>query len=215
MTNVIMSTIKSYDNKPKKRHNDMTSKKDNGRRTSVSRKPVQAVIMLVFLLCAGGTTSCSKFMKVDADQNDSTALDSTATAVKETVKVDPSLVKGGDMGYLLYESNNSDDGIGNDQIVLRYTIEHGKCTNYCGTLSYPNKKTPDDKHEIEVLGEVAEDGGLTFSGKLDNVLYSLHIKNTHNTASVENGQRHEAEMTVGDKTRTVYMKFEQAGDNGD
>lgn len=166
-----------------------------------------------------GTTSCSKLVRWGGAtvQNDSVSSDSivASNAVKEKVSVDPSLVKNGDLGYSLYEQNGNEEGVGNNQVQLIYTIEHGKCTNYCGTLYYPNKKNPDEKHEIEVLGEAADDGGLVFKGKLDNVLYAIHIKNTHNTASGGNMQKHEVEMTVGNKTRTIYMIFENAGENGD
>ena len=126
-----------------------------------------------------GIVSCSKFSKgSDGNiQNDSTALDSAVTKENKNISVDPALVRNGDMGYSLYESNGNDEGVGNNQVVLNYFIEHGKCTNYCGTLFYPNEKNPDEKYEIEVLGDVADDGGLAFRGKLDNVLYTIHIKN--------------------------------------
>ncbi len=174
------------------------------------------VITLAFLSI--GIVSCSKFSreKRSVVQTDSMSRDSifTTPTEREVVKVDPALVRNGDMGYRLYESNASSEGVGYNQVEFNYFIEHGKCTNYSGTLYYPNEKNPDEKYEIEVLGDVADDGGLVFKGKLDNVLYVIHIKNTHNSAGL-NEQKHEVEITVGGKMRNVYMIFENAGENGD
>ena len=197
----------------------MSSNKHHLQCFPVLKKSVQiALCFLVFLVSLGGTSSCSKFSKGTdgAIQNASTALDSAVTKENKNIGVDPALVRNGDMGYSLYESNGNgnDEGVGNNQVVLNYVIEHGKCTNYCGTLFYPNEKNPDEKDEIEVLGEVADDGGLTFCGKLDNVLYTIHIKNTHNSVGL-NMHKHEVEITVGEKKRDIYMIFENAGQNGD
>ena len=195
----------------------MLSNEYNQQRILIPKESVQITLcILAFLVCLGVTTSCSKFPKgSDGNiQNDSTALDSAVTKENKNISVDPALVRNGDMGYSLYESNGNDEGVGNNQVVLNYFIEHGKCTNYCGTLFYPNEKNPDEKYEIEVLGDVADDGGLAFRGKLDNVLYTIHIKNTHNSAGL-NMQKHEVEITVGEKKRNIYMIFENAGQNGD
>lgn len=186
-------------------------------KTPWRNKGVVLAVALAFL--STGIVSCSKFSKEKRSvaQTDSISRDSiVATPTeKEAVKVDPSLVRSGDMGYSLYESNGNDEGVGNNQVELNYVIEHGKCTNYSGTLFYPNEKNPDEKYEIGVLGEVADDGGLIFSGKLDNTRYAIHIKNTHNSAAFGNQQRYDAEMTVGGQTRNIFMMFEHAGESGD
>lgn len=191
----------------------MLSNNPNQQRILISKGTVQiALCILTFLVGLGGTTSCSKHSKGadGAILNDSIALDSTVTKENKNVKVDPALVRDKGIEYILYESSGNED----DAVRLVYTIEHDKkCTNYCGTLYYPNKKDTSWDYEIGMLGEVADDGGLVFKGKLDNVLYVIHIKNTHNTASSDNDQKHEVELTVGDKKRIIYMKFDNAGDS--
>lgn len=96
------------------------------------------------------------------------------------VTVDPSLVRIGGMGYSVFEEENGREVTGG--ISLMYDVDSTR-TNQGSMRYYPNKNKTDfeNQFDIPVIGEVADDGGLIFKGSLDNVAYSLHILNTHET----------------------------------
>ena len=144
--------------------------------------------------------------------NDSISKDSVmqpfATKQKK-VKVDLSLVRTGGHDYYASEEENGREIIGG--ITLAYNVDSTQ--NCQGTLSYYRNKGDDDSVDIPVIGEVADDGGLIFKGKLDNVSYSLHIKNTHGALSEETlGAAYDAVFTKGNESRAIFLGFEHCGE---
>ena len=144
--------------------------------------------------------------------NDSISKDSVmqpfATKQKK-VKVDLSLVRTGGHDYYASEEENGREIIGG--ITLAYNVDSTQ--NCQGTLSYYPNKADYDSFDIPVIGEVADDGGLIFKGKLDNVSYSLHIKNTHGALSEETlGAAYDAVFTKGNKSRAIFLGFEHCGE---
>lgn len=144
--------------------------------------------------------------------NDSISKDSVmqpfATKQKK-VKVDLSLVRTGRHDYYASEEENGREIIGG--ITLAYNVDSTQ--NCQGTLSYYPNKADYDSFDIPVIGEVADDGGLIFKGKLDNVSYSLHIKNTHGALSEETlGAAYDAVFTKGNESRAIFLGFEHCGE---
>ena len=144
--------------------------------------------------------------------NDSISKDSVmqpfATKQKK-VKVDLSLVRTGGHDYYASEEENGREIIGG--IALAYNVDSTQ--NCQGTLSYYPNKADYDSFDIPVIGEVADDGGLIFKGKLDNVSYSLHIKNTHGALSEETlGAAYDAVFTKGNESRAIFLGFEHCGE---
>ena len=144
--------------------------------------------------------------------NDSISKDSVmqpfATKQKK-VKVDLSLVRTGGYDYYASEEENGREIIGG--IALAYNVDSTQ--NCQGTLSYYPNKADYDSFDIPVIGEVADDGGLIFKGKLDNVSYSLHIKNTHGALSEETlGAAYDAVFTKGNESRAIFLGFEHCGE---
>ena len=144
--------------------------------------------------------------------NDSISKDSVmqpfATKQKK-VKVDLSLVRTGGHDYYASEEENGREIIGG--ITLAYNVDSTQ--NCQGTLSYYPNKAYYDSFDIPVIGEVADDGGLIFKGKLDNVSYSLHIKNTHGALSEETlGAAYDAVFTKGNESRAIFLGFEHCGE---
>ncbi len=144
--------------------------------------------------------------------NDSISKDSVmqpfATKQKK-VKVDLSLVRTGGHDYYASEEENGREIIGG--ITLAYNVDSTQ--NCQGTLSYYPNKADYDSFDIPVIGEVADDGGLIFKGKLDNVSYSLHIKNTHGALSEETlGAAYDAVFTKGNESRAIFLGFEHCGE---
>ena len=144
--------------------------------------------------------------------NDSISKDSVmqpfATKQKK-VKVDLSLVRTGGHDYYASEEENGREIIGG--ITLAYNVDSTQ--NCQGTLSYYPNKADYDSLDIPVIGEVADDGGLIFKGKLDNVSYSLHIKNTHGALSEETlGAAYDAVFTKGNESRAIFLGFEHCGE---
>lgn len=144
--------------------------------------------------------------------NDSISKDSVmqpfATKQKK-VKVDLSLVRTGGYDYYASEEENGREIIGG--ITLAYNVDSTQ--NCQGTLSYYPNKADYDSFDIPVIGEVADDGGLIFKGKLDNVSYSLHIKNTHGALSEETlGAAYDAVFTKGNESRAIFLGFEHCGE---
>lgn len=144
--------------------------------------------------------------------NDSISKDSVmqpfATKQKK-VKVDLSLVRTGGHDYYASEEENGREIIGG--ITLAYNVDSTQ--NCQGTLSYYPNKADYDSFDIPVIGEVADDGGLICKGKLDNVSYSLHIKNTHGALSEETlGAAYDAVFTKGNESRAIFLGFEHCGE---
>ena len=144
--------------------------------------------------------------------NDSISKDSVmqpfATKQKK-VKVDLSLVRTGGYDYYASEEDNGREIIGG--ITLAYNVDSTQ--NCQGTLSYYPNKADYDSFDIPVIGEVADDGGLIFKGKLDNVSYSLHVKNTHGALSEETlGAAYDAVFTKGNESRAIFLGFEHCGE---
>ena len=144
--------------------------------------------------------------------NDSISKDSVmqpfATKQKK-VKVDLSLVRTGGHDYYASEEENGREIIGG--IALAYNVDSTQ--NCQGTLSYYPNKADYYSFDIPVIGEVADDGGLIFKGKLDNVSYSLHIKNTHGALSEETlGAAYDAVFTKGNESRAIFLGFEHCGE---
>ena len=144
--------------------------------------------------------------------NDSISKDSVmqpfATKQKK-VKVDLALVRTGGHDYYASEEENGREIIGG--ITLAYNVDSTQ--NCQGTLSYYPNKADYDSFDIPVIGEVADDGGLIFKGKLDNVSYSLHIKNTHGALSEETlGAAYDAVFTKGNESRAIFLGFEHCGE---
>ena len=144
--------------------------------------------------------------------NDSISKDSVmqpfATKQKK-VKVDLSLVRTGGHDYYASEEEIGREIIGG--ITLAYNVDSTQ--NCQGTLSYYPNKADYDSFDIPVIGEVADDGGLIFKGKLDNVSYSLHIKNTHGALSEETlGAAYDAVFTKGNESRAIFLGFEHCGE---
>ena len=144
--------------------------------------------------------------------NDSISKDSVmqpfATKQKK-VKVDLSLVRTGGHDYYASEEENGREIIGG--ITLAYNVDSTQ--NCQGTLSYYPNKADYDSFDIPVIGEGADDGGLIFKGKLDNVSYSLHIKNTHGALSEETlGAAYDAVFTKGNESRAIFLGFEHCGE---
>ena len=128
---------------------------------------------------------------------------------QKKVKVDLSLVRTGGHDYYASEEENGREIIGG--ITLAYNVDSTQ--NCQGTLSYYPNKADYDSFDIPVIGEVADDGGLIFKGKLDNVSYSLHIKNTHGALSEETlGAAYDAVFTKGNESRAIFLGFEHCGE---
>ena len=128
---------------------------------------------------------------------------------QKKVKVDLSLVRTGGYDYYASEEENGREIIGG--IALAYNVDSTQ--NCQGTLSYYPNKADYDSFDIPVIGEVADDGGLIFKGKLDNVSYSLHIKNTHGALSEETlGAAYDAVFTKGNESRAIFLGFEHCGE---
>ena len=144
--------------------------------------------------------------------NDSISKDSVmqpfATKQKK-VKVDLSLVRTGGHDYYASEEENGREIIGG--ITLAYNVDSTQ--NCQGTLSYYPNKADYDSFDIPVIGEGADDGGLIFKGKLDNVSDSWHIKNTHGALSEETlGAAYDAVFTKGNESRAIFLGFEHCGE---
>ena len=144
--------------------------------------------------------------------NDSISKDSVMqpfATMQKKVKVDLSLVRTGGHDYYASEEENGREIIGG--ITLAYNVDSTQ--NCQGTLSYYPNKADYDSFDIPVIGEVADDGGLIFKGKLDNVSYSLHIKNTHGALSEETlGAAYDAVFTKGNESRAIFLGFEHCGE---
>ena len=154
---------------------------------------IACVAIAVFCLTGNGKNN----VDTNSSPNDSIQQDSiaaqTTNAEQEQVHVDPSLSRRGDMGYSVYETDGGREV--QNGVQLMYYIDEN---TYQGTLYDSSVRDENnDGIELPVIGEVAKDGGLIFTGKLDNVAYSFHIKNTHGTldwgthnASYEIGRAH-------------------------
>lgn len=173
---------------------------------------IACVAIAVFCLTGNGKNN----VDTNSSPNDSIQQDSiaaqTTNAEQEQVQVDPSLSRRGDMGYSVYETDGGREV--QNGVQLMYYIDEN---TYQGTLYDSSVRDENnDGIELPVIGEVAKDGGLIFTGKLDNVAYSFHIKNTHGTLDWgTHNASYESEYTKGSKTRTLYVSFEHCGEDGD
>lgn len=173
---------------------------------------IACVAIAVFCLTGNG----KKNVDTNSSPNDSIQQDSiaaqTTNAEQEQVQVDPSLSRRGDMGYSVYETDGGREV--QNGVQLMYYIDEN---TYQGTLYDSSVRDENnDGIELPVIGEVAKDCGLIFTGKLDNVAYSFHIKNTHGTLDWgTHNASYESEYTKGSKTRTLYVSFEHCGEDGD
>ncbi len=164
---------------------------------------IDAILLFYF----GRNTKNNNQFANDSISQDS-VIQSSATEHKK-VTVDPSLVRTGGYDYYASEKENGREVIGG--IVLVYNVDSAQ--NSQGTLRYYLNGADNDSFDIPVVGEVADDGGLIFKGKLDNVLYSLHIKNTHGTLSEETlGAAYDAVFTKGNESRPIFLSFEHCGE---
>lgn len=148
--------------------------------------------------------------------NDSISKDSvmrTSDTEHTKVTVDPSLVRTGDMGYSFCEEENGREVRGG--INMMYNVDSTQ--TYQGSMRYyPTKGDYENYLDITMIGEVADDGGLIFKGRLDNVAYTLHILNTHGTLNDDTYlNSYEAVFTRGNKSRKIFIGFEHWGDWGD
>lgn len=173
---------------------------------------IACVAIAVFCLTGNG----KKNVDTNSSPNDSIQQDSiaaqTTNAEQEQVQVDPSLSRRGYMGYSVYETDGGREV--QNGVQLMYYIDEN---TYQGTLYDSSVRDENnDGIELPVIGEVAKDCGLIFTGKLDNVAYSFHIKNTHGTLDWgTHNASYESEYTKGSKTRTLYVSFEHCGEDGD
>ena len=183
-------------------------------KTKNKRNVVAFSIGIVSILCVVAISFCILGNKAESNKyaNYSIPQDSVmqpfATKQKK-VKVDLSLVRTGGYDYYASEEENGREIIGG--IALAYNVDSTQ--NCQGTLSYYPNKADYDSFDIPVIGEVADDGGLIFKGKLDNVSYSLHIKNTHGALSEETlGAAYDAVFTKGNESRAIFLGFEHCGE---
>lgn len=173
---------------------------------------IACVAIAVFCLTGNGKNNAdTNSSPNDSIQQDSVAAQTT-NAEQEQVQVDPSLSRRGDMEYSVYETDGGREV--QNGVQLMYYIDEN---TYQGTLYDSNVRDENNNGiELPVIGEVAKDGGLIFTGKLDNVAYSFHIKNTHGTLDWgTHNASYESEYTKGNKTRTLYVSFEHCGEDGD
>ena len=179
-----------------------------------SKLNIVAISIGIAILCIVVVSFCILGNKFESNKyaNDSISQDSviqTSATEKKKVTVDPSLVRTGGYDYYASEKENGREVIGG--IVLVYNVDSAQ--NSQGTLRYYLNGADNDSFDIPVVGEVADDGGLIFKGKLDNVLYSLHIKNTHGTLSEETlGAAYDAVFTKGNESRPIFLSFEHCGE---
>ncbi len=170
------------------------------------------VLVITLILFSLGIVSCSKFSreKRSVVQTDSISNDSTSTTENRSVNVDSSLVRTGGAGYEAFEADRGRIVTGG--IVLLYNVD--SIQNYQGRLRYFTNKSDDGELvDIPLIGEVADDGGLIFKGKLDNVLYSLHIKNTRGNLTDETRDAsYDAVFTKGNVSERIYLCFEHCGE---
>ena len=175
---------------------------------------IACVAIAVFCLTGNGKNNVdTNSSPNDSIQQDSIAAQTTnAEQEQEQVQVDPSLSRRGDMGYSVYETDGGREV--QNGVQLMYYIDEN---TYQGTLYDSSVRDENnDGIELPVIGEVAKDSGLIFTGKLDNVAYSFHIKNTHGTLDWgTHNASYESEYTKGSKTRTLYVSFEHCGEDGD
>lgn len=148
--------------------------------------------------------------------NDSISKDSvmrTSDTEHAKVTVDPSLVRIGGMGYSVFEEENGREVRGG--INMMYNVDSTQ--TYQGSMRYyPTKGDYENYLDITMIGEVADDGGLIFKGSLDNVVYSLHILNTHGTLNDDTYlNSYEAVFARGNKSRKIFIGFEHWGEEGD
>lgn len=179
-----------------------------------SKLNIVAISIGIAILCIVVVSFCILGNKFESNKyaNDSISQDSviqTSATKQKKVTVDPSLVRTGGYDYYASEKENGREVIGG--IVLVYNVDSAQ--NSQGTLRYYLNGADNDSFDIPVVGEVADDGGLIFKGKLDNVLYSLHIKNTHGTLSEETlGAAYDAVFTKGNESRPIFLSFEHCGE---
>lgn len=179
-----------------------------------SKLNIVAISIGIAILCFVVVSFCILGNKFESNKyaNDSISQDSviqTSATEQKKVTVDPSLVRTGGYDYYASEKENGREVIGG--IVLVYNVDSAQ--NSQGTLRYYLNGADNDSFDIPVVGEVADDGGLIFKGKLDNVLYSLHIKNTHGTLSEETlGAAYDAVFTKGNESRPIFLSFEHCGE---
>lgn len=179
-----------------------------------SKLNIVAISIGIAILCIVVVLFCILGNKFESNKyaNDSISQDSvmqpSATEQKK-VTVDPSLVRTGGYDYYASEIENGREIIGG--IVLVYNVDSTQ--NCQGTLRYYPNRADNDSFDIPVIGEIADDGGLIFKGKLDNVSYSLHIKNTHGTLSEETlSAAYDAVFTKGNESRPIFLSFEHCGE---
>lgn len=179
-----------------------------------SKLNIVAISIGIAILCIVVVLFCILGNKFESNKyaNDSISQDSvmqpSATEQKK-VTVDPSLVRTGGYDYYASEIENGREIIGG--IVLVYNVDSTQ--NCQGTLRYYPNGADNDSFDIPVIGEIADDGGLIFKGKLDNVSYSLHIKNTHGTLSEETlSAAYDAVFTKGNESRPIFLSFEHCGE---
>lgn len=179
-----------------------------------SKLNIVAISIGIAILCIVVVSFCILGNKFESNKyaNDSISQDSviqTSATEQKKVTVGPSLVRTGGYDYYASEKENGREVIGG--IVLVYNVDSAQ--NSQGTLRYYLNGADNDSFDIPVVGEVADDGGLIFKGKLDNVLYSLHIKNTHGTLSEETlGAAYDAVFTKGNESRPIFLSFEHCGE---
>ena len=179
-----------------------------------SKLNIVAISIGIAILCIVVVSFCILGNKFESNKyaNDSISQDSviqTSATEQKKVTVDPSLVRTGGYDYYASEKENGREVIGG--IVLVYNVDSAQ--NSQGTLRYYLNGADNDSFDIPVVGEVADDGGLIFKGKLDNVLYSLHIKTTHGTLSEETlGAAYDAVFTKGNESRPIFLSFEHCGE---
>lgn len=179
-----------------------------------SKLNIVAISIGIAILCIVVVSFCILGNKFESNKyaNDSISQDSviqTSATEQKKVTVDPSLVRTGGYDYYASEKENGREVIGG--IVLVYNVDSAQ--NSQGTLRYYLNGADNDSFDIPVVGEVADDGGLIFKGKLDNVLYSLHIKNTHGTLSEETlSAAYDAVFTKGNESRLIFLSFEHCGE---
>lgn len=177
-------------------------------------------IGIVSILCVVAISFCILGNKAESNkvcklQYTSRQCNAAICNKAEKVKVDPSLVRIGGMGYSVFEEENGREVTGG--ISLMYDVDSTR--TYQGSMRYyPNKNKTDfeNQFDIPVIGEVADDGGLIFKGSLDNVAYTLHILNTHGTLNDDTYlNSYEAVFTRGNKSRKIFIGFEHYGEEGD
>lgn len=179
-----------------------------------SKLNIVAISIGIAILCIVVVSFCILGNKFESNKyaNDSISQDSviqTSATEQKKVTVDPSLVRTGGYDYYASEKEIGREVIGG--IVLVYNVDSAQ--NSQGTLRYYLNGADNDSFDIPVVGEVADDGGLIFKGKLDNVLYSLHIKNTHGTLSEETlSAAYDAVFTKGNESRPIFLSFEHCGE---